>query len=57
MLLKHVNVQGRGKSTKATTQASRVQDSDERAALGLALLLFFGFFEKFAEFRNCGHVG
>jgi hypothetical protein len=57
MLLKRVNVQGRGKSTKATTQASRVQDSDERAALGLALLLSFGFFEKFAEFRNCGHVG
>jgi hypothetical protein len=33
------------------------QESDQGAVLRLALLLFLGFFEKFAEFRNRRHVG
>ena len=39
-----------------TAQASWVQEPADLAVLGLALLLSFGFFEEFAEFRNCGHV-
>lgn len=53
MLPKRVDVQGIGRSTR---HASWVQKTDERRVLWLALSFFFGFFEKFAEFRNRRHA-
>lgn len=53
MLPKPANAQGIGRSS---TPGKLGQESDRRAVLRLALLLFLGFFEKFAEFRNRRHV-